>query len=186
MYEDKITGGVKIKWMNVLGIILRPACNMSFQFSIIQGYYYATKADLNQGIITAFFATYCIFTSVIFRFLFKEKLEFKFLIGIFFMLACVTIISLQSLGEGDGELNVNAVYALSYGLLAPFMISISISISRFWTMNYGYKSFDYTIDTFLAISFAEIGFFVYFNNNVNLGQGYTVEQLSFGIAASLF
>ena len=102
------------------------------------------------------------------------------------MLACVTIISLQSLGEGDGELNINAVYALSYGLLAPFMISISISISRFWTMNYGYKSFDYTIDTFLAISFAEICFFVYFNNNVNLGQGYTVEQLSFGIAASLF
>ena len=30
VYEDKVTGGVKIKWMNVLGIVVRPSCNMSF------------------------------------------------------------------------------------------------------------------------------------------------------------
>ena len=73
-----------------------------------------------------------------------------------------------------------------FGLLAPFMISISISISRFWTINYDYKSLDFTIDTFLAISIAEIGFFFYFNGQVNDGNGYKLQQIGFGVAASVF
>lgn len=157
-----MTGSTKIKWINVFGLILRPLVNMSFQFSIITGYYYAGQAKLNGGIITSLFATYCIFTSIIFRFLFKEKLETKFLFGIFFMMACVAIISLQSLDLGS-QLNENALYALSFGLLAPFLISVSISISRYWTVNFDYKSFDFTVDTFFTISLYEIGFFVYFN-----------------------
>ena len=161
--------------------MLRPLCNMCFQFSIITAYFYASKAGLNQGIITALFATYCIFTSVIFRFLFKEKLELKFLFGIFFMMTCVAIISLQSLDFSEG-LDLDAVFALSFGLLAPFLISVSISISRYWTVNYNYKSFDFTIDTFLTIALYEIGFFIHANEV----QPYTFEQLSFGIAASVF
>ena len=101
------------------------------------------------------------------------------------MLACVTIISLQSLDTGS-SLNYNALYALGFGLLAPFMISISISISRYWTVNHNYQSFDFTIDTFLMISIAEIGFFVYFNGEINDGLGYSAEQIGFGVAASLF
>ena len=73
------------------------------------------------------------------------------------MLACVSIISLQSLDTGS-SLDINALKALLFGLLAPFMISISISVSRYWTVNHNYKSFDFTIDTFMVISLYEIGF----------------------------
>ena len=78
------------------------------------------------------------------------------------MLACVSIISLQSLDTGS-SLDINALKALLFGLLAPFMISISISVSRYWTVNHNYKSFDFTIDTFMVISLYEIGFFIYEN-----------------------
>ena len=74
------------------------------------------------------------------------------------MLACVSIISLQSLDTGS-SLDINALKALLFGLLAPFMISISISVSRYWTVNHNYKSFDFTIYTFMVISLSEISFF---------------------------
>ena len=66
------------------------------------------------------------------------------------------------------------------------MIAVSISISRYLTVNYKYKSFDFTIDTFLMISLCEIGFFFHFNQTVNNGEGYHFDQILYGFAASVF
>ena len=126
------------------------------------------------------FATYCIFTAVIFRFLFNEKLEAKFVVGMLFMIVCVCCISLQSLG--GGEISINALYALGLGILAPFMISLTISVSKYWTINYEYKSLDFTIDTFLCMSILEIGFCIYYE----LYVGYTTQEILFAILACLF
>jgi multidrug transporter EmrE-like cation transporter len=41
------------------------------------------------------FATYCVFTSIIFYLLFNEKLKVKFLVGIGLMVACVTLVALS-------------------------------------------------------------------------------------------
>lgn len=113
------------------------------------------------------FATYCIFTAIIFRFLFNEKLEAKFVVGMLFMLVCVGCISLQSLG--GGSISANALYAIGLGILAPFMISLTISVSKYWTMNYDYRSLDFTIDTFLCMSILELGFCIYYE----IEYGYT-------------
>ncbi len=78
------------------------------------------------------------------------------------MLACVTIISLQSLNSGADGLNIEALYALSYGLLAPLLIALSIAIGRYWTVTCNYKTLDFTLDAFLVMAFSEIGFFIYF------------------------
>ena len=72
------------------------------------------------------------------------------------MLGCVGCISLQNLG--GGKIDENAIYALSFGIFAPFMIAMAISISRYWTINYNYRSLDFTIDTFLCMSIIELGF----------------------------
>ena len=112
------------------------------------------------------FATYCIFTAVLFRILFNEKLEPKFVVGMLFMLACVSCISLQSL---SGGFNINTVCALGLGIFAPFMIALTISVSKYWTMNHNYRSLDFTIDTFFCMSVAEIGFCIYYEYTV----GYT-------------
>ena len=51
-------------------------------------------------------------------------------------------------------------YALGFGILAPLLISIFISVSKYWTINYGYKSQDLTIDSFMLIGLLEILFFI--------------------------
>ena len=127
------------------------------------------------------FATYCIFTAILFRILFGEKLGIKFLIGMFFMLACVSCISLQSLGS-EGGASKNEFYALGFAIFAPFMIALTISVSKYWTMNYGYKSLDFTIDTFLCMSLIEIGFSIYYQ----LNTGYTLVEFVSAFIASIF
>lgn len=64
--------GIRVKWTNVFGLILRTLVNFMFQVSIILGFKYAGLAGMNQGIITALFSTYCVFTTIIFFFLFQE------------------------------------------------------------------------------------------------------------------
>ena len=56
---------------------------------------YAKEAELNQGLITAMFATYCVFTSIIFYMIFNEKLRVKFLVGIALMVSCVVLVALS-------------------------------------------------------------------------------------------
>jgi drug/metabolite transporter (DMT)-like permease len=89
---------------------------------------------------------YCVFTTAIFYFVFGEQLEQKFVIGIIFMITCVIFVatpkkvssvSASDMGGAEQEIFVKAI---GLGLLAPLFISIFISVSRFWTTNYGYKS----------------------------------------------
>jgi len=39
------------------------------------------------------------------------------------------------------------------------LISIFISVSRFWSQNFGYNSLDYTIDSFFVMGLIEVPFF---------------------------
>ena len=87
---------------------------------------------------------YCVFTTAIFYFVFGEQLEQKFVIGIMFMITCVIFVATPeketSVFEKGGADQDFFFKAIGLGLLAPLFISIFISVSRFWTMNYGYKS----------------------------------------------
>ena len=147
---------------------------------------YAKDAGINQGLITSLFSTYCVFTSLIFFFLFQEKLKFKFLIGISLMLACVILVSYaqsakapsQSLNSsGDGS---SAKTAIAYGLLSPFLISIFISVSRYWSQTFNYRSIDFTVDTFMIMGFIEVPLFIWYQ----LGVGYSFKAIVCGLGAS--
>jgi drug/metabolite transporter (DMT)-like permease len=183
MLDDN--GERKVKWMNVLGITIRPFINMSFQVSIILAFQNATKAELNSGVITAMFATYCIFTAVFSWIFFGEKLSLKFAVGIGLMMSCVVCISASAF-FGNNKLSLDEVlhtyYALGYGLLAPLLISISISVARYFTINHGYSSLSYTIDNFTSIGIIELPFFIYFDAL----RPYTFREVGFGIGAGFF
>ena len=84
-----------MNWINVAGLLLRATINICFQTTTMLALSYAKQADLNQGLITAMFATYCVFTSVIFYLLFNEKLKMKFLLGIALMVSCVVLVALS-------------------------------------------------------------------------------------------
>jgi len=59
---------------------------------------YAEMAGLNQGLITALFSTYCVHTTVIFYFVFGEKLKLRFVFGIVLMVACVLLVAYSKMG----------------------------------------------------------------------------------------
>jgi drug/metabolite transporter (DMT)-like permease len=128
----------KLKWANVLGIFIRPFINVSFQISIILAFNHADIAGLNSGVITSMFSTYCIFTSFFTWVVFGEKLQLKFVFGIFLLICGVAFISLSSFSStnNSGERKIEVYYALGFGLLAPFLISISITVARYFTQHH--------------------------------------------------
>ena len=133
---------------------------------------FAKKAGLNQGIVTSLLATYCIFTTVIFYMLFKEKLQLKFILGIFLMLFCLVIFASSTGGSSPhpkgSKLHKKHETKLGYSLLcfcmallAPLMISLFIAVSRFWTERFGYSGLDFTMDTYFVMGLAELPFFIH-------------------------
>ena len=57
------------------------------------GFKNASLAKMNHGIITTLLSLYCVFTTLIFYFVFGERLQRKFIFGIAFMLACVVFVA---------------------------------------------------------------------------------------------
>ena len=86
------------------------------------------------------------------------------------MLACVCCISLSNLSGGN--VNSDAILALCFGIFAPLMIAITISVSKYWTMTYGYVSKDFTIDTFLCMGLLEVGLCIYHEATSPIGYDF--------------
>jgi len=70
--------------------------------------------------------------------------------------------------------------AICLGLLTPFMISIFISVSKYWNTYHGYKGVDFTIDTFMLMGLIEIYFFYQYNKE----KGYPFMVFLCGFGAS--
>ena len=86
-------GKWSLNWVNFSGLILRSLLNISFQISLMMAFMFADRANLNQGLVTAFLSTYCVFTSIIFYLVFDEILRPKFILGIILMISCVLLVS---------------------------------------------------------------------------------------------
>lgn len=86
------------------------------------------------------------------------------------------------LGQSDPTDNktYNSIMAISLGILTPFLISLFISVSKYWSQIHGYRSIDYTVDTFLCMGLIEIGFFIHHQGTV----GYPLKVIMCGIGAS--
>jgi hypothetical protein len=92
----------------------------------------------------------------------------------------VSMISMAILGTDKISKEKAGFMAICLGIFTPFMISIFISISRYWSQVHGYKSIDFTVDTFLCMGLIEIVFFIQHQVNV----GYTVKAIICGVGAS--
>lgn len=69
------SGRFRVNWINFVGLIIRTLLNIAFQVSIMLAFKNAKLANMNQGIITSLLSMYCVFTTVIFYFVFGEKLQ---------------------------------------------------------------------------------------------------------------
>lgn len=147
---------------------------------------YAEKASLNQGIITALLSTYCIFTSLIFLFVYNERLQTKFLVGIVLMMTCVFLVALPEGGEGQVSLSLEQLYysrlAIGLSILISIVISFFILVSRYWTEKYGYNTVDFNVDSIMLMGLMEIGFYI----QHQLAVGYTFDTFAIGVAGCFF
>ena len=57
---------------------------------------------------------------------------------------------------------------------------IFISVSKYWSQNYGYKSLDFSIDTFALMGLIEFGYFYQYQ----IQTGYSLWVFLCGLAAS--
>jgi drug/metabolite transporter (DMT)-like permease len=144
--ECNETGMTIFNFKNFRGLIIRTCFNIGFQMSIMMGFMNAIKAGLNPGMVTCLLSTYCVFVSILSILIFKEQLKPKFIVGILLMLACVAFVAANkdnSIDNDVEEINDRSKYfykTIGYGLLAPVMISLFITFSKYWTHVYGYES----------------------------------------------
>ena len=123
-------------WTNLVGLILRATVNIIYQLAVLFALMFADRGGINQGVVSSIFSLYCIYTSIIFYFLFNERLTRKLILGIFLMISCVFFIAISHYVESDStESQDDHSFRLAIGLscLIPLIIAVFISISKYWT-----------------------------------------------------
>ena len=113
---------------------------------------YAGLAGINQGIMTGLLALASLFNSVLFYFVFGEKLGWIHILGMAIMLAGVIFLGLES-GKGgdtssDGvqEANSDGIKAIAFGIAAPAFFTVKAYSIRKYP---NYKAWDLGIDSLI-------------------------------------
>ena len=70
---------------------------------------------------------------------------------------------------------------MTYSLATPLVLALVITFSRYWSENYGYKSLDFTVDTFFVSSIIELPLFIIYATST----GYSPLQMTFGVTAAI-
>jgi len=92
-----------LDWSVVLGVFLMSFCKFCGFCLVVMTFHYATLAGLNLGIITVIFNFCCITDSVVFYFVFKEKLSRAQLVGtVVLLLSAVFIAQKPKMEEKSG------------------------------------------------------------------------------------
>ena len=84
----------KFHWAAFWGILIRGLNHMVLITITFLAFKYATLADINHGVIASLFTSGVIFTSILFYFIYDEKLTLRDVIGIIFILAGVALIGI--------------------------------------------------------------------------------------------
>ncbi len=83
----------KIDWLNILGVTLMSFCKFCGFCLVVATFHYANAAGMNLGIITVIFSFTCITDSIVFYFIFKEKLTKSQLLGSVVLLISAALIA---------------------------------------------------------------------------------------------
>lgn len=93
-----------IDWGNVMGVLLMSFCKFCGFCLVVKTFQYANAAGMNLGIITVIFNFCCITSSVVFYFVFNEKLSKSQLVGTGVLLLSAVFIA-QKPGKSDNVLH---------------------------------------------------------------------------------
>jgi drug/metabolite transporter (DMT)-like permease len=174
-----------IDWINVLGVCLMSFCKFCGFCLVVQTFQYANAAGMNLGIITVIFNFCCITDSVVFYFVFNEKLSKSQLIGSGVLLMSAIFIAqkpassdkvLSHYGRYPNESDrdffervqktekdhyYNAMLAITFALCSTLFFSARDVILRFYKVNKQYPAFELSLDSLTIYSFGCVLYSIY-------------------------
>lgn len=166
-------GNCSFNWANIIGLIMRCLLMIGIQLSVIKGFEYASKANMNSGIITSLFSLNCVFSPLMSYVLFNEQLSCRFIVGIMLSLACVVLVAFPDPGAGGSfkptellkhlKWHSNFTTALMFGFLTPVIQSTLLNLTRYLTIKHEYRTMDLSMDMYLIVGLIELPIFFYYN-----------------------
>lgn len=85
------------------GSISRGIIELLINVALIYSFMFAEKSGINPGIISSIFSSTCVFTIIMFYFLYGQKLSLNDWAGTFFIILCVVFISVGGGDSGSEE-----------------------------------------------------------------------------------
>jgi drug/metabolite transporter (DMT)-like permease len=169
--------------------LIRALIIVGIQICIIKGYYFASKAQLNNGIITTLFSLVCVFSAIFSYILFNEKLRINHIIGMVCTFSCVSFIAYPDEASPykakfilkNIEFHSDYATALLYGVFTPFLLALAIIFTKYWSRTFNYDSKTFTVDTLLIVALIYMPFFVEYQQT----KGYSMYQITFGVLAAI-
>ena len=91
----------------------------------IATFLFASKSNINGGIISTIFSSSCVFTFIIFYFKFGQKITKSDMIGTILVLGCVGLISVGGSNQSGEVNNLYLVLALVMAILTGLNLSLN-------------------------------------------------------------
>ena len=101
---------------------------------------------MNLGIIAGLFTSTVVFTSIIFRFLYYEKIKWSVLFGMGLIVAGVFFVSVKDFNTKN---DINLYLSIFFALLIGFLFSTSSLISREFVKRGNITPIQFNIDGFM-------------------------------------
>lgn len=142
-FEQNSIDGYYFKWVNLIGLFLRAGLVFASLLLVVVTYDLSTKAGINQGISSSLFQASCMFTAIIFYFVFHQRLSTQHFLGIFLSMACFGLMTLSKLQKGE-KLNLytlretDIAKILVLGMVTTVCLSSLTFMTKYWQIRFKY------------------------------------------------
>ena len=136
-FSDSYTNGDKDSKFSIRRALMpvsRMIMQAILQVSIATTFYFSSGSGVNSGIISALFASSCVFTGFIFYITFGQKLTSYDLIGTFFIILCVGLIGIGGAtgkSSDDQEIDEGKIFNLIMAIIFGLVTGLCFALSAF-------------------------------------------------------
>jgi drug/metabolite transporter (DMT)-like permease len=134
----------------VVGLFVRAANHACLVSSNILTFYFAAQAHINIGVIAALFTTAVLYTTLLFRATYGERIRWPCFAGMLTVCLGVAVISLGKEQTGSsGDIESGALFwVVMWANLSGVFFASNALIMRYYVQNCGFTVFQLNLDGF--------------------------------------
>lgn len=136
-----------VKWKRVYATIILCILNVLQYWAFTEGYYYATLADVNSGVIMSMYSIKPVLSGLCFYFFFNQTLSIYEIIGIILSIVCIALVtfSTESLIVVDA-FDWNLLISTILIIISVLFLCVTAVIMK---QHFAYKSNDINLPAFV-------------------------------------